>query len=368
MIKFFGKKSSPKLHEGQAMKQIYSDVIEYRGSHYDFGYWQGEKIRASLIVTNREKQWRFRKPKFSVDIEEARKAYNTYGPGLWEELIGLSDGLKMPLDQVLRDFGGYRVPSPRGGCSTIVTNEYIVRNYDYHPKTYEGRYVFYQPTDQGYATIGPSQRIVGRMDGMNEQGLSMAYNFMHRKKPGKGFICHAIGRIVLENAKDVPEAVQLIKEIPHRHSFSYMLADKQGKQITVEASPRKIVTRETPLCTNHFLLLTEENRRFVAESEGRLQAMEQFWHQDLTIEQAYGLLNDPKKGVFVEDYQSWAGTIHTTAYLPKNLEAWIALGGNQQPIKFRFADWLRGEKLSVKRIHGEVNTDQGFAHMDNIRR
>ncbi len=350
------------------MKQIYSNVIEYRGSHYDFGYWQGKQIRDTLIVMNRERQWRLRKPKFSVDVDEAREAYQTYGPGLWDELVGLSDGLKMPIEQVLRDFGGYRVPAPRGGCSTIVTNDYIVRNYDYHPKTYEGRYVFYQPTDQGYATVGPSQRIVGRMDGINEHGLSMAYNFMHRKNPGIGFICHAIGRIVLENAKDVPEAVELLKDIPHRHSFSYMLADKQGRQITVEASPRKIVTRDTPLCTNHFHLLTEENRRFVVESEERLQVMQQNWHEDLTIEQAFTLLNDPNKGVFVEDYQSWAGTIHTTAYCPNKLEAWIALGGNQQPTKFLFSDWLNGGSLPVMKIHGEVNTDQGFAHMDSIKR
>ena len=44
------------------MKQIYSDIIQFRGSHYDFGYMQGEKIKNSLTVINRENQWKVRKP------------------------------------------------------------------------------------------------------------------------------------------------------------------------------------------------------------------------------------------------------------------------------------------------------------------
>lgn len=350
------------------MKQFFSEVIQFRGSHYDFGRLQGEKIKNSLIVTNRERDWRLRKPRFLVDPIEAKQAYTTYAPGLWEELIGLSDGLKVPIERVLRDFGGYRVPSQHEGCSTIVTSEYIARNYDYHPKTYEGRYVLYEPTDQGYRTIGPSQRIVGRMDGMNEHGLCLAYNFMHRKNPGKGFICNAIGRIVLENAKDVSEAVHLLKEIPHRHSFSYMLVDKQGNYLTVEASPREIITRETSLCTNHFHLLTDENRRVITESVKRMDALKENWHNDQSVEQAFSLLNDPKKGVFVEDYNSWAGTIHTSAYIPKKLEAWIALGGDQQPTKILFQDWLNGHNLSLQNIFGSINVDVDFAHMDRIGR
>lgn len=350
------------------MKQFFSDIIQFRGSHEDFGFWQGQQLRESLIVSNRERQWRLRRPKFAIHVKEAQEAYHTYAPGLWEELKGLSEGLKMPLDQVLRDFGGYRVPAPRGGCSTVVTSEYIVRNYDYHPKTYEGRYVLFAPTDHGYATIGPSQRIVGRMDGMNEHGLSLAYNFMHRRKPGKGFICHAIGRMVLEQAKDVSEAIQLLKDIPHRHSFTYMVVDRKGNQQTIEATPRQITTRQTPLCTNHFHVLTDENRRVIDESLERMKALQTHWQPDHSIDETFALLNDRAKGVFVEDYKSWSGTIHTSAYIPKQLEAWIALGGNQQPKKFSFKDWLQGNDLLITTIEGEINAHLGFIHMDELRR
>lgn len=345
-------------------KRFFSNVIQFRGSHYDFGFWQGEQIRHSSMISNRERQWRLRRPRFSINVEETKKVYNTYSPGLWEELEGLQDSLKMPIDQVLRDFGGYRVPiAPRGGCSTVVTNDYLVRNYDYHPKTYEGRYVLYAPTDHGYATVGPSQRIVGRMDGMNECGLSLAYNFTHRKKPGKGFICHAIGRIVLEQAKDVKEAVQLLKDIPHRHSFSYIIVDQHGNQQIVEATPRQIIVRKAPLCTNHFDVLEDENRHVLDESLERMSALEKHWQADLSFEDTFSLLNDPEKGVFVEGYRNWAGTIHTSAYKPQKLEAYMALGSTKHPTKVSFKDWLKGNDLSVEKIEGNINTDLKFIHI-----
>ena len=46
------------------------------------------------------------------------------------------------------------------------------------------------------------------MDGMNEYGLVMAYNFMHRKKPENGFVCYMVGRLILENCKNVTESIK----------------------------------------------------------------------------------------------------------------------------------------------------------------
>jgi len=352
--------------KGFIMKQFYSDMIQYRGSHYEFGFWQGKQLRKSFTVMNRHRQWRLRRPKFHIDLKEAKVAYEMYAPGLWAELVGLSDGLQLPLKDVLRDFGGYRVPIERSGCTTVVTDTYLVRNYDYHPKTYEGRYVLFAPTDNGYATIGPSQRIVGRMDGMNEHGLSIAYNFMHRKHPGKGFICHAIGRIILEQAKDVQEAVALLKALPHRHSFSYMLVDKSGQKMTVEATPRTVTTHTSPFCTNHFHKLKAENRRVLDESIERLQTIKNYWRRDHTVKDVFSFMNDPQKGVFVEDYKSWAGTIHTTAYIPEQLEAWVALGGKKEPEIFSFQTWLNGQNIPIKKIAGTIRSDVGFMHMGKV--
>lgn len=349
---------------GCYMKKVHSDVIQFRGSHYDFGYMQGEMVKDSLTVKNREKQWKVRKPRFSVDAEEVKQSILPFAPGIWNELLGLQAALEWPMERVLMEFGGYRLDYVHSGCSIMTGDHYLIRNYDYHPKTYEGRYVLYQPTDQGYATIGPSQRVTGRMDGMNEKGLAIGYNFMHRKKPGDGFICCMIGRIIIESCANVKEAVAMLQEIPHRHSFSYVVYDQGGETYIVETSPRDVKVRQSNFCTNHFEIMKHENRNHLVDSERRLTAMKGQQEHITKAYDAFRLMNDVDKGVFSKLYGSWAGTIHTSAYLPRDMKAWIALGGNQEPTSFHFANWLDGQDINLDRIIGDVDTDIPFVHMN----
>src|SRR5699024_8652594 len=99
----------------------------------------------------------------------------------------------------------------------------MIRNYYSDPRSYEVRYLLYQSIVCGYATSGPYMQVNGRIDGMNEKGLTMAYNFTHRKQSADGFLCNMIGRLILETCADIEEAIKLLKNIPHRHSFSYIL-------------------------------------------------------------------------------------------------------------------------------------------------
>lgn len=347
------------------MKQIHSDIIQFRGTHYDFGYMQGEKIKNSLSVKNREEQWKVRKPRFIIDEKEAKDAIKKFAPGTWDELLGLQEALEWPMQKVLQEFGGYRVDYNRSGCSILTGSSYLIRNYDYHPKTYEGRYTLFQPTDQGYAIIGPSQRVTGRMDGMNEKGLVAGYNFMNRKKPGDGFICCMIGRLLLESCADADEAVSMLKEIPHRHSFTYVVYDRSGKSFAVETSPRRVEIRQTNACTNHFEIMKDENRHHLADSLRRLAVIKEAGVEMTEAMEAFRLLNDTDKGVFSDLYSSWAGTIHTSGYLPQEGKAWFALGGDRSPVEFDFDRWLQGEDIDMKRITGEVNTSIPFLHMDD---
>ncbi|MEK5444100.1 C45 family peptidase [Fredinandcohnia sp. FSL W7-1320] len=345
------------------MKRIFADVIQFRGSHYDFGFMQGELLRNSFLVMNREQQWKLRKPQFKIDIDETKQVFERLAPFIWNEFLGLQDALKWSLDKVLMEFGGYRLNIRPSGCSILVGEDYMIRNYDYHPKTYDGRLVTFQPTDGGYATLGLTQKITGRSDGINENGLTMGYTFMNRKRPGNGFVCYMIGRLILELCSNVEEAVQLLQEIPHRGSFSYVLFDSTCEMpFIVETSPRRVEVRRGYTCTNHFKILTEENRRVLDDSNKRLQAIEEKNH--LNGLEAFRLLNDTDKGVFSKLYGSWAGTIHTSAYFPKKLEAWCALGGDQEPTIFNFAEWLNGTDFSIAKIEGEVDTDIPFVNME----
>lgn len=347
------------------MKKVFADVVQFRGNHYDFGYKQGEQLKNSSLVENRERQWKVRKPQFRIDIEETKTIFEKWSPLIWEEFLGFRDALGWPMERVLLEFGGYRVKMNPSGCSIYVGDNYMIRNYDYHPKTYDGRYVIYQPTDGGYAVIGVSQKITGRSDGMNEKGLAMGYTFMNRKRPGDGFICHMIGRLILERCANTEEAVELLKEIPHRGSFAYTLFDQTYEAPTiVETSPRRVEVRQGYACTNHFKILTEENRHVLDDSNKRMQIVEENQAVGLNGHEAFRLLNDSNQGVFSKLYGSWAGTIHTSAYFPKELEAWFALGGDQEPTVFPFSKWLNGEDIPIKIVEGEVDTDIPFPHME----
>ncbi|KAB7665133.1 C45 family autoproteolytic acyltransferase/hydolase [Bacillus sp. B1-b2] len=348
------------------MKNVFADIIQFRGTHYEFGFKQGEILKDSYLVKNRENQWKIRKPKFSIDVEDTKKAFQQFAPLIWEELIGFRDALKWPMERVLLEFCGYRLNIDQSGCSIYVGKDYLIRNYDYHPKTYDGRYTIFQPTDGGYAMIGPSQRCTGRMDGMNEKGLAMGYNFMNRKRPGDGFVCNMIGRLLLELCANTEEAIALLKEIPHRHSFSYVLFDTTCETpYIVETSPRRVEVRKDFACTNHFAIMMEENRHVLDDSKRRLDIINQHQHLGLNGEEAFRLLNGSQSGVFSTLYESWAGTIHTSAYFPKELKAWFVLGGDQKPIELNFSKWLEGNNFSMQKIEGKVDTDLPFLHMEH---
>lgn len=348
------------------MKQVYSDVFQYRGNHYNFGYMQGMQLKQSPIVRNRAKQWGPQKNrKFIINETKYKDVILHFAPNIWDEICGLADALEINMLAAIRDFGGYYLEYGKSGCSIFTNADYLIRNYDNDPLSYEGRFIFYQPSDGGYASIGPTMQITGRTDGINEKGLAMGYNFVNRKKSADGFMCNMIGRIVLEICANVDEAIKLLKEIPHRHSFNYVLVD-QTKSIIVEASPRNVEIYQSNVCTNHFQVLEEENRYRMDDSIQRHQMMKLQQKSTLQAEYAFQLLNDTGKGVFSKKYGAWAGTIHTAAYFPKEMSVWFSLGGDQKPLVFNFKKWLQGENTNIKRVKGLLDARSGFVNMGLI--
>ncbi|SDJ69879.1 C45 family autoproteolytic acyltransferase/hydolase [Sediminibacillus albus] len=346
------------------MKNITTQFFEFRGSHYDFGLAQGKRlINTALYKNYREVNKPRKRPRYVVDLNKAYDLLSKYSPRQWRELQGLADGLDVSLEEAVTNYSGYQQEWKKSGCSIITGNDFLVRNYDYHPKTYEGRFVIYQP-DEGYATIGPSQRITGRADGMNEHGLTMGYNFVHRRNPGDGFICNAITRMVLENCKDNREALAMLKELPHRHSFNYLVYDKQGNSHVVEGSPRNVTVKEAQISTNHFDIQTTENRYHLEDSKRRMALLSKNMEKLHSPYQAFRFFNDRDKGVFSEKYANWAGTLHTSAYIPSKLSVWFAVGGDREPFVISFKDWLAGKDSKIKQLRGFLNTEEPMPFME----
>lgn len=349
------------------MGRVYSDVIQFRGNHYDFGHRQGELLRDSVILPNRKKQWdASRARNFMTNEQEALKLLQQLAPKILEEIQGLADALGWSMTNALREFGGYYIEYTRSGCSIVTGPDYMVRNYDSTPLGYEGRFAFYQPTDGGYATAGPTMQITGRMDGINEKGLVMGYNFINRRNSGDGFICNMIGRMILENCATIDEAVALLREIPHRRSFSYVLLDRSGETVIAEASPRVVKLRRSSVSTNHFELLTSENRYRTDDSRRRQQLIQEREKETSDAFDAFRLLNDVQQGVFSKKYGASAGTLHTAVYAPDTLRIGFALGGDRLPLMLDFDQWLNGKPFNIKRINGEIDSDLEFVNKETV--
>lgn len=343
------------------MVRVFSEFDQFYGSHYQYGLLQGKKLKQSPILVNRAKQWQTRrKHHFVTQTDRAIDLLKHYLPRMCDEIEGLAEALEWSFDQAVREFAGYYLEIGKSGCSIMTGDDYLVRNYDSHPSGYEGRYLFYYPSDGGYATIGASMQITGRIDGLNERGLAMGYNFTNRIGSGDGFICNMIGRIILESCATVTEAVDLLRDIPHRTSFSYVLIDQTGSSVVVEASPRSVVVRPANMCTNHFELLKEENRFRNDESLERLAQIKQHWHPNLKPQFAYQAFNHWQDGVFSNKYQVWSGTLHTSLYQPNALQAWFSHGANQRPVIFDLAKLLRGERVRVRKITGQLTGQTPF--------
>lgn len=348
------------------MQRVYTDVLQFRGTHYEFGYWQGELLKDSLILSNRKKQWGKDSHNFIINEEHYLDVITAFAPKILDEIQGLADALKMSRIDAIRDFGGYYLQFRRSGCSIFTTDQFMIRNYDNHPHSYEGRLILFEPTDGGYASVGPTMQITGRTDGMNEKGLAMGYNFINKRGSEDGFLCNMIGRLILELTGTVDEAIEFLKEIPHRMSFTYVLLDPSGKSVVVEASPRKVVEREANICTNHFKTLTEENRYRMDDSIKREEAIKK--GQDFVVDYktAFELMNNPSKGVFSSKYGAWAGTLHTASYHPRNKLVGFALGGNRRPAMLDFQKWLQGEDTNILKIRGAIKSEATFVNIREL--
>ncbi|GEL08337.1 C45 family autoproteolytic acyltransferase/hydolase [Salisediminibacterium halotolerans] len=338
---------------------IETDVIHGRGDPYDFGVKQGQHV-SSLLKDKHLKRRKKSIRQYTVDSKEAKNWITAFSPSLWAELNGMADGLKWSLENVLHEYAGYQQSWVTSGCSSFMANGVYGRNYDYHPKTYDGRFVLWQPSSgQGAAHIGFAQRMAGRMDGMNEHGLAVGYHFVNRLRPGDGFICTTIARLILDSCRSVDEATALLHELPHRFAFNYSLTDRTGKSAVVEASAKGTDERsgkQRLTCTNHFQSENKliENRNYLTESIGRLDLLNATVTAQSDRNTMFEQLNQLQNGIAKTNYRSWAGTIHTAVYDTKNLQATVGIGPDAAPITIDFKAWLEGEQLFLRKIRGRI--------------
>lgn len=333
------------------MEELTIRVVELQGSYFEQGLKQSEEIKStqlSLLETLSS----------NSNVKKAKEILKAISPNLLEELRGLANGLNMELDTVIRLYSGYDISFPSMGCTAFINDDYYVRNYDFSPELYDARLVFSQPID-GYASVGFSQQMIGRLDGMNEKGLVVGLHFVNNEDKEEGFIATTIVRLLLNQCACIEEAIDLISTIPHGFCYNYSITDQSGRGVLVEASPQKqFVSFGNPLiCTNHFdsQALREKNRKGIQESVKRKEYINSLLTKGLSPLAAYHHFNDGGSPLFYKYYKEYFGTLHTVVYLPKDLSIIVGVGENSEPIILSLRGYLDGTCNLPKVIKGRIN-------------
>ena len=337
------------------MEALNVSVVDLMGSYYEMGLKQGEEIKTTQLNKQLDFLGNFTA---NSNAKKAKEMLKAISPNLLKELEGIAKGLDMELDTIIRLYSGYDITFPAMGCTTLINEDYYVRNYDFSPKIYDARFVFSNPIS-GYASVGFSQQVIGRLDGMNEKGLVVGLHFVNDAYKGEGFLATTIVRMLLDQCSSVKEAVDFISTIPHGYCYNYSITDASGEGVVVEASPDKqIVHGRSPLiCANHFEArsLQQKNKKEILGSIKRKEYISSLLTEELSPITAYHHFNNGKSPLFFKYYKEYFGTLHTVVYSPKDLSLIIGIGENSEPVKFSLKGYLDGTINLPQVLKGRID-------------
>ena len=219
--------------------------VELSGSYEQMGRQQGRLLKGLTLPPPDPKMLRFAK--------QCEEIVGQYAAELLDEIRGLAEATEVDYDALMTmiltvPFDPAEVPA----CSVLaVTPErtadgrpIVGRNYDFFHDISEEVATTYRIYPEGrYASLGDCDIWVGRDDGLNEAGLfvGMASTFLPGVQPGPTF--WLIVRMILDRCATVDEGLELMHNVPHAGSWTYLLADRSGKAVVVEPTIEGIELR-----------------------------------------------------------------------------------------------------------------------------
>ena len=156
-------------------------------------------------------------------------------------------------DLAARFLSLYGPPGYLTGCSQAIwpgNEPMLVRNYDYSELAFDA--VVLKTRWLGRQVMGMSDCLIGLVDGVNEDGLTLSLTFGGRRVVGKGFGVPLIIRYILETCGNVEEATKALIRIPTHMAYNVTALDRKGHRVTVYLSPdREPVVTNAAVATNH---------------------------------------------------------------------------------------------------------------------
>ncbi|MEZ5116978.1 MAG: C45 family peptidase [Candidatus Nanopelagicales bacterium] len=111
----------------------------------------------------------------------------------------------------------------------------LLRSYDFPPMLCDRVALRSRWLDTG--VLAMADCVWGALDGVNEHGLAVALAFGGRPVVGRGFGVALIVRYVLQMARDVASAIEILRRVPVQLAYNVSLLDRTGASAIVEISP-----------------------------------------------------------------------------------------------------------------------------------
>jgi len=184
-------------------------------------------------------------------------------PDILDEIHGFADACHASYEHLAALVLSVGAFKPPGTCSVFATSDgsdvLFGRNYDFFYRFKEHTESCLTRPANGYCSVGNTDIFVGREDGVNEKGLAIGMTDVMSKevKPGVNFAL--LVRCILDKCASVNEATKLLTSVSHATANNYLIADREGNMVVVEACPNRARVRKPEenntfiVCTNQFL-------------------------------------------------------------------------------------------------------------------
>lgn len=319
------------------MKQIQLALKNFTGASYEVGVQIGNWVlsRPDLLDRFLMPPGAYPQDKFDAAI----RLLNEYADGVNEEIQGFSDTVGISPRQAVY----YAQTYLERGCSLMaalpskIENRHTImaRNYDFNDEMEEMCFA-YTRVDGKYSHIGSTLSLFGRSDGMNEHGLAVSTacnglpvgNFEGGQPAGvTGFSFWVTARCILENCKNVDEAVEWTMNAPMGYNINLMVAGRDGRiallqcidghkayRILDETSSENYLTS-----TNHVLFpeLKQYERMLIGNSVIRNDRMTRLFedHRTVSCDDMKSLLSASyPEGLCCHYYREFFGTLRSMIF------------------------------------------------------
>jgi predicted choloylglycine hydrolase len=304
------------------------------GTYYDMGYRYGSLLHRQG----------YRVPEASTETlafgKECEKEVKRIFPGVLDEIRGFADACHALYKHLASFIFSISTFKPTA-CSIFAANNssevVFGRNYDFYYRFKRHSESFLTEPLDGYCSVGDSDVFIGREDGVNEKGLAVAMTWVAPKtvKPGINFIL--LTRCILDKCENVKEALRTLTEAHHVSANNYLLADKEGDMVVVEACAEKVRIRKPEdnfiVCTNHFIydemLDVEDRKERPPDSELRYRTIRKALEENLgkiDIKTAQRILSDHNGNVCSHIDEIQLGTLWSLVAGLKQLKIYLAEG------------------------------------------